>query len=271
MKFIKISTIFLFIFSINIYAQSGYSFEKEIPLKKTDKITVDQFQNLYAISGNELLKFNERGQKILSYSNPLLGEIESVDVLNPLNPYVFFKDVNQLAVIDNRLNESQLLNLTDFGFLDVQLLSFTDQQNVWLYDQAQDKLFRFNIETQKITNQSLNITQLSGSENEPRGLQSTIDKVYLNLPTEGILVFDAVGAFLRKIPIKNVDDFFIQKTTIFLIKEGRVLIYNLQSGKMLPEIFSESGLKSVCKAGGRLYLFDGEKLKIYKEKAAAKP
>lgn len=245
------------------HAQEGYRQEASLSVGAADRFAVDQFGNLYLLSGDELLKLDSRGKKLYSYSNPLLGEIYQVDVFNPLKPYVYFKDANRFAVLDNRLNESEQLNLTEQGFLDVQFMSFSDQQNMWLYDQAQDKLFRFNIPDRQITNQSLNITQLLGSENQPRDLVTTVHNIYMNVPSQGVMMFDATGAYQKLLPIKGLTDFDVKGNTLFGLKEGKVLLYDLETSQLLPVLFPQQNIRSLCFAGGRLYLFDGQQLYRY--------
>lgn len=246
-----------------LHAQEGYDLKVTLPVKSSEAFSVDQFGSIYLIRDSELLKLGKDGQEVYSFSNPILGEIYQVDVLNPLNPYVFYKDANQLVVIDNRLNESTSLTFTDFGFLDVQFLSFSDQENVWFYDQVTDKLYRFNIPQKKQTNKTVNITQLIGSENKPQGMVSTIENVYLNVPKKGIYVFDAVGAYRQTIPITGLEAFDVYGKTLYGIKGGRVVVYDLETGRLLPVLFTEEKLTGVHFSGEALYLFDGKNLKLY--------
>lgn len=258
--------IFIFLsllFSLLCFSQEGYQQERTLQIGQADHFKVDQFGNLYLVRGDELTKLDERGSELYSYSNPLLGEIYQVDVFNPLKPYVFFKNAAQFAVLDNRLNENEQLNLLDYGFLDVQFISFSDQENMWLYDQVQDKLFRFNITERKITNQSLNLTQLLGKENEPANMLSTVENIYVNVPGEGVMVFDATGAYKKLLPLTALEDFDVKGSTLFGLKEGKLFLYDLQNAELLPVLFPQKDLTSLCFSGNRLYLFNGRELYRY--------
>ncbi len=248
----------------SLSAQQGFTLVSTLPVKMSDDFSVDQFGSLYLIYRNELLKLDNVGKEIHSFSNPILGEIHQVDVLNPLNPYVYYKDANRLVVLDNRLNENSSLNFSDFNFWDVQFISLSDQENVWFYDQATDKLYRFNIPQKKQTNASLNITQLIGEENEPEGMESTIDNVYLNVPPKGIYVFDAVGSFLRTIPLTELHDYDVYGKTLYGLKGGKVVLYDLETGRIVPVLFNETALRSIHFNGEALFLYDGSSIKIYK-------
>ncbi len=260
MRYLIIITILLSCLSLH---SQEWQLIKEIKVPESDLFSVDQFGNLYTVSGFEIKKFSSEGEELNAYANPVLGQIYEIDVLNPLAPYLFFKDANQMLVVDNRLNEKGGLNFNDYHFIDVQLISFSDQENVWFYDQASDKLFRFNIRRKQSTNTSLTITQIVGSENNPTGMVSSIDKVYLNIPTKGIYIFDATGAFTSIIPIKDAEIIDVEGKQLIAVNNNQVIFYNLRTGTSRswePEI---DEIKDIRLFNRKLFLFDGDDLKVF--------
>ncbi len=232
-------------------------------LSKQDNFYVDQFQNLYVVNNAELRKYDPTYKQLYSYSNPLKGAINQVDVMNALNPYIFYKDWNEVVVVDNRLNASTAINFNDYGFLDVLFISFADQDNVWFYDQGTDKMYRFNLQSKKVVNSSLNITQIIGAENMPHSMISTINKVYLNIPEKGILLFDALGSLQKTIPIKNVESFCVQGKELYYVQEGKVFLYSLITSQVAPVSLKDKDLKNVRVAGKRLYTSNKEGIGVY--------
>lgn len=233
-------------------------------LKGVDQFYVDQFQNLYVVIGPELRKYDPTYKQLYSYSNPIKGAINQADVMNALNPYIYYKDWNEVVVVDNRLNASTAINFNDYGFLDVQFISFSDQYNVWFYDQATDKLYKFRLPSKKVTNSSMNITQLTGVENVPTGMLSTINKVYLNVPEKGILVFDALGALQKTIPLKNIETFYVQGEEVYLLKENKLSLYNLSNSSLSELNIKDSlAVSSVKVSGKKLYLRTSNGIEVY--------
>ena len=260
MKWCMVITAFL---SCQLLAQQKPVLTEEIKLPETEKFTVDHFRNLYLINNEEVKKLNLRSQEVYSYSSPILGEVFSVDVLNPLSPYVFHKIANKLVVTDNRLNENSELDFSEFGYLDVQFVSFSDQENVWFYEQISDRLYRFNIREKRQTNKSLNITQILGSENQPENMVSTVHNVYLNVPEFGILEFEATGAFAGIIPIQNIGSFAVYGDRLYGLQNGSVVIYDLKTARNLPANISAKNLDDLKFVNGRLYLLKNKLLTIY--------
>ncbi|MGB0176632.1 MAG: hypothetical protein ACPF9D_05675 [Owenweeksia sp.] len=242
--------------------QDGRS-ERTISLKNVDFFTIDQFQNIYHVRFDQLKKLDKIGKTVFEYSNPLLGSIQSVSALDPLNLLFFYKDQAQITTLDNRLNESTAIRLTDIGLNDVQLVSQSDQNNVWVYDQATDRLHRININNSSVSNKSLNITQLVRSENQPTQLESTYDQVFLNLPENGLLVFDATGSLMQTVTLKKIEHFALNGEDLLYLKNDTIKGLNLKKNTMLKSSWHVPGARSFTASGGKLYVLDKKKLYVY--------
>lgn len=234
-----------------------------VHLPVAEAFSVDQFGSIYTVKGYEIHKFDSEGNEVYAYANPILGDIYEIDALNPLAIYLFFKDANQMTVVDNRLNQKSAFNFNDYHFIDVQLISFSDQENVWFYDQGTDKLHRFNIRSGTRSNESLTITQVVGEENTPAGLESSIDRVYLNIPRLGIFIFDATGAFTGLIPLKEIELFDVEGRQLVAVRKNEVIFYNLKTGS--SELWQPgfSKIRDIKLFNNTLYLFDGTDLKVF--------
>ena len=180
-----------------------------------------------------------------------------------MNPLAFFDIANQMVVLDNRLNESYTNTFTDQGYIDVNLISFSDQDHIWLYDQNTDRLYRFNLEQRKKINQSLNITQLTATENEPTELITTFENLYLNVPDAGILIFDAVGAFSKKIAITGASGLSIEKDKLYFIKEKAITELNLKTNLEKKYYLRGAEPKYLRVQNGKLYCLTEKGLEIY--------
>ena len=264
---IKVKLLLIFLGGYFSLCSQGWELKTEIRLPDADIFSIDQFGNIYAVRGFELQKFNDLGEELYAYANPVLGEIYEIDVLNPMAPYLFFRDANQMIVLDNRLNQKGDLNFSDHHLIDVQLISFSDQENVWFYDQSSDKLHRFNIRTNTSTNQSLTITQIVGAENQPAGMVSSIDRVYLNIPEHGIYIFDATGAFVGIIPLKGVEFFDIEGKQLVGVNDKELLIYNLRDGTYSSRDIDISSIRDVQIHQNMFYILMSDRIRVYRVKA----
>ncbi len=237
----------------------------EVKGKNFIDMAPDQFGNILVIEGDNLLKLDEKGKVQATFSNPSLGSPTEINALDALNPLLFYREANVLITLDNRLNESVRTNFLEEGFYDVTLVCPSDEERVWLYDQAQDKLFRYNLIQGKIEGRSLNITQLSGSENKPIQLVSTFEHTYVNVPEVGILSFTATGAFEKVIPFKEVAYFDVDRHTLYLLKNNGIERFEMKTKAIEKLILSDvpGGIERIKIRGERLYTQGEKRLGVY--------
>ena len=81
-------------------------FKKEATNKNIK--AVDNFNNIYSIENNELIKSSY--VKNYYYRNSLYSNISSIDVRNSLKIKLFYEDSNTLVVLDNKLSEISKIN-----------------------------------------------------------------------------------------------------------------------------------------------------------------
>lgn len=261
MRILFLSLIFSLLTGDNLRVQ------QEISGKNFADMAPDQFGNLLVVEGDNLKKLDPKGKQLAAYSNPALGTPTQISAVDALNPILFYRDANVLVTLDNRLNESVRVNLLEAGFYDITLVCASDEERIWLYDQAQDKLFRYNILQGKIEGQSLNLTQLSGTEVKPIQLVSTFNHIYANLPELGIMRFTATGAFEKTIPIKNITAFDVEANTVFFLKDKEIVGFNtqLKSFRTLLTLGKAFEPNRLYVAGKKLYLQSEQLIKVYGE------
>lgn len=74
-------------------------------------IGYDSFGSYYYVKNNVLIK--KTNSKIWQYKNLALGKISKVDIQNPLNIVLFYENFNTVILLDNQLNETQKINLSE--------------------------------------------------------------------------------------------------------------------------------------------------------------
>lgn len=170
------------------------------------KLEIDQFGNIYLLLDEELRKLNSDGQFASSFSDPVQGNISQVDLLNPMNPLLYYQNANVLKILDNRLNQSREVNLS-FHFRDPKSIAATSNNQIWLYDQNADRMILFQIDQAQINNRSPLISQMIDDQNtEVLDFQSGFNQLIIHLQTskgESLLVLDAQGAFERHIRLPS--------------------------------------------------------------------
>ncbi|MDZ7847941.1 MAG: hypothetical protein U5L96_14950 [Owenweeksia sp.] len=72
-------------------AQQKHDTLASLDLPVSDDFKIDQYGQVYLLQQDQLLKLNAKGEHLYSFSDPLLGEIEDIDVFDPLALYLFYE------------------------------------------------------------------------------------------------------------------------------------------------------------------------------------
>jgi hypothetical protein len=232
MNFWKSTAVLVFsVFCLNGNAQLDTL--KRIKLRDANAfMTTDHLGALYLVERNEIQKLPQplSSNKRIRFSDPRFADIAHIDPFNPLAMVVFYKPFNQIIIIDNQLNPTQeRIEPELLGVMDPQLVSATEQNMIWMYDQASDRLFRYDIARQSVVFQSQIITKLAGQEVAPVYLASDMNGVYLSCPEVGILIFDFFGNYRKRLPEKDIQRFQVKNNKLIFYRQGIVEIHDINS------------------------------------------
>lgn len=207
-------------------AQSGLT-DHDI-LLKTKGYTLDDLGYLYLISDkNELIRYDPNLVEQYAYSNERLGSLTSVDANNPLKLLLFYENYQTIIMLDNLLGEIGRYNLFDLGFNDVNAVGISNDNNVWLYDPIDYKLKKIDnagrllVESITMYNEGLEYIR-------PSFLVEKGNKVFLYDEGHGFFLFDNLGQYLYKIPIKGLKSYqIIDENTIIFLEDDKIQTYDL--------------------------------------------
>ena len=211
----------LVVISMSLFAQNN------AVVFKGKLFTTDQTGSYYEIYSNQIIKIGKNGQRQFTYSNNILGEITSVDVFNPMKIIVFFKDFSKVVVLDNTLTEQGgVLDLNEVSLEETSLVCTSYNNGVWYYNPVKFQLTRIE-HSSKSTNTSANISNILNKNIQPNFLVEYNNRVYLNDPINGILVFDIYGTYLKTIPIYHLNTFQVKENyMLYVNKEGNIETYD---------------------------------------------
>lgn len=230
-----ISVIQVLLLSLALNGQSGDIATLDTVLWVADpairSFSTDNLGNIYLIYDQEIKKivpYPQSNSVKISFSEPPLGKVASVDAFNPMRILVRYQPFNHIILLDNKLNKiQQSLMLEEIGLMDVQLASMTTQNRIWLYDQVLDQVLLYNPRLEGIEFSTQNITQLLGTENTPQYLQSDAAGMYLYIPEAGLMIFDVFGNFIKTLPIKSLSSVQIRDRRLFGLEGRNILISGL--------------------------------------------
>jgi hypothetical protein len=197
---------------------------------KINFIASDELQNLYLVKNDVLEKYDGNGKMLYSYSLSTLGPIDAVDATDPMKPLVFYKTFASFVVLDNTLTPSgDPVALETYGLEQVNLACTSYDRGFWCYNPANMELLHLNAEDLAQNKKSGNISQMLNEAIHPNYLTEQNNRVFLNDPDVGILVFDMYGAYYKTIPIKALPRFQIKGEQVIYLSAGKIMAYNFKT------------------------------------------
>jgi hypothetical protein len=197
--------------------------------EKCLQVRIDQLGSAYGIRNGEIVKWDKGGQEWTRYSNKLIGSDLQLDVTNPMKVLLFSPDQMRLIFLDSRLGElREEVNLFREGYEQVSLAATSHSNGFWLYDPINFQLIRYDQYFKK-ERTSLNLAQILRLEFFPTALIEVDNTVYLSDPAHGIYVFDVFGNYIKRIPIKGVEQMMVADKRIFFRQEGQLKALQLLS------------------------------------------
>ncbi len=243
-------------------AQQGTSQPVLIP-GTFELFTTDEIGNSYAISGDEVLLFNVQGVEMARNSIKTLGRIHSIDAFYSLKPLLFSREQGLLAMLDNTLSLQTTVDLSRGGYPQVTLACASVQNAYWLFDDRQMSLIRVDGQLRKLADTG-RLDQLLGMPVRPAAMLEFENWLYVNVPEEGILVFDLFGTYARTIPLKDVSGFEVRGNLLHALTPAVHLVYDMRSFAMdslaLPIDGAAHGLRV---ERGRTYVLDARGISVF--------
>ena len=99
---------------------------------------------------------------------------------------------------------------------------------MWIYDQQNFSLIRLDRNLEQIQ-QTNNLNALLSDTLQPISILEYDNRVYLNNPKSGILIFDIYGTYYKTLPIKNAIQFQPIADWVYFREDKKVKAYNIKT------------------------------------------
>ena len=192
-------------------------------------LAVDNLDNIYKVFENRITKFRFENDSIASFFDFNNGNISSIDVKNPLQIMVFYKELQEIILLDNSLTELSkiTLNSNENSWIDLACVSNRDN-SFWLFSSESQTLNKVD-KSLKTINLTKNIGQLLSKKINPVQLIENNNSVYLLDKNKSVLVFDLYGNYVKNIPLSGAKRIKITPKGILYQTEKELLFFNFLS------------------------------------------
>jgi hypothetical protein len=226
----------------------------------------DQLENIYFVDGHKIIKIETSTGAVMEYGSLSAGVISSVDVSNPLQLLVFYRDFNQILFLNNKLARLHSpVNLTNLGVEQAVLVSSSGSGGIWVFSDRDNRLVYFDQHFRN-SNQSRNIGSITGSNIKPVYMIEAQNQLYLHVPGKGILVFDRFASWLTTVPYEGPERFQVLGGRIVYFLDGELFSMDIKThekvGQNLPPGFKIDNAQ--LQPPGNLYIISDKKIILFR-------
>ena len=192
---------------------------------KANSMAVDNFGSFYTASDNGVLKFSPEGKFLYRFDEFRYGKIGMIDVSNPMKMLVFYPDFMTVVILDRFLAPLNTYNFFELGYQNISAIASSTDGRLWFYDNIEFKLKKLD-EAGKVMRESQQLNVVMEQAPNPNFMVEHDNKVYLNDPAIGIMVFDIFGSYEKTIPLKGLKKFQVLQDQIIYYENNQLSSYN---------------------------------------------
>ena len=117
------------------------------------------------------------------------------------------------------------MNLMDYSLEQSDVICNSFNNGIWFFNRENMELVRLDETFHPVVNTG-NLNRLLNTDLKPNFMIESNGFLYLNNPTEGILLFDIYGTYAKTITIKGLQHFQVKDDKIYYFANGKLKAYN---------------------------------------------
>ncbi|PRP67466.1 hypothetical protein [Nonlabens agnitus] len=227
---------------------------------------VDDFENLYYGKDNVFYKSPIDGRASVpkqQFYDVQLGDLTSVDLINPLKILLFYKDTQTIVLLDNRLNETQRVELNQlqpYRYFDFAGLA--GERRLWLYNLDQQRLELYDYINDKLV--------VSSPVIQNQVTQMLTDYNYCHLVSDkGVASYNNYASKTSELKLDNIHLADYDFEQLVVQQDDAFKIFKFTADyKFTPmendlNIEPQEPPKSLYLKNGKLYLYSRARLSVF--------
>ncbi len=222
--------IFFFIIPLSISAQKIKLIDS-LQLAEPQAVSMDRLGNFYAVTKSGLIKkFSNDNQFENDFSPQKTGVPKLIEAWNPLRLFVFYEGLQEYLFLDRFMTSANRFNVRDITDY-AGLVTVSSDNNLWLIDLTEFGLKKYNINFNQVTINTPFDLLLDPEQYDISHMREYQNLLFISDRESGILIFDNLGNYLRKMPYKNVGYFNFHKSIIYFIQEGQFKLVDIYTNE----------------------------------------
>lgn len=226
---------------------------------------VDDFNNIYYGSNNVFYKIPKDSNlktNLQQFYDVQLGDLTSVDLINPLKILLFYKDTQTVVLLDNRLNENLRIKLSDLKpYKYFEYATLAGERRLWLYNMDQQRMELYDYINDRLI--------LSSPVIKNPVINMLSDFNYCHLVTKkGVLTYNYYGSKTSTLNAENIQLADYDYEELVLFQNNSLKIFKFNRDYQFEEVDNALNLEldelpeSLYLKNGKLYLYGRDRLSV---------
>lgn len=236
----KFSTFLILLCLLCSYNVSGQKLVLRSSTVISDPVaaSIDRLNNIYIADKKGNLKQYTNGQLQQIFSPQKSGSITLVEAWNPLKIFLFYADFQEYLFLDRFLTSPQRYSSSEWSRFS-GMMTISADNNLWVIDYVDFGLKKYDINFSQFTVTTPFDLILDPENHEISFIREYQNLVFISDKVSGILIFDNMGNYLRKISAKEINYFSFLGDYLYFIQGDELIVSHIYSSEKkvikLPE------------------------------------
>ncbi|MGD1841338.1 MAG: hypothetical protein ACFB0B_10645 [Thermonemataceae bacterium] len=248
-----------------VTAQS-FTFQRTVRIPLAQQVSVDRYKNIYlADQKGNVIQYNVQGDSLRTFSPLKLGDISLLEAWPTVRIFVFYKDFQEYLYLNRFLTPSERIAIDEryVGFARVATLS--PDNGIWAFDDTDFSLKKYNPQLQTLQVNTPCDLLLNAQDYNLQFIKEYQNQVFLCDQNSGILIFDNLGNFKKKLYLRPSTNIGFWNDWIYFVDEQKKLslqhIYSTELKQI--DLPIEQSYNQVIFMGDTVVLLDKSKMHLY--------
>ena len=223
----------LFLFGFLIICLPGIPQFKKISFTQLNHswFNCDSYKNIYAISEGKFLKFSPPYTSSLNYNLQKDGVPSFIDINNLNKIVLFFQNSRKVILLDSSFNEIiRPFYLEELGIYDISMIFSSKDGGLWFYNYLNNNLTKLNENLIPVIH-SVSLNPFFQPPTSPNFIIWFEDRIFMNIPSNGILVLNQNGKYHTAIQLQGLIDFQVDDNLIYYYRDNIIYCFNIKTLK----------------------------------------
>ncbi len=192
------------------FGQSSLDLKFHKSYENVQLCSIDKKNNVFIADENaNIFKIDSNGNQVVHFSPNVPAQITMMDINSSSRLMIFYEELQEILFLDWLLSpiSKHQFDMDQFGYVSAVCQSANNM--LWVVDNSSFTLSKYDPLRKQVIVET-NLEALLGSDLHPLLMKEIDNFLYVSTEKNGVLVFDNLGNYKKKLPFNNLKHFDIQ-------------------------------------------------------------